>query len=144
MNKKSINFTSPVRAERHGHELQTANRKFQHLQQKSNYTLGEHAYGMQCGPAHQQGRSQQGHLIWTGAGSYVKCRKNILISLAGSSPDSSGTGPVRLEKCQLIGTKLKLKKHENIVGQPLKQFVCNKSNLSGNGPAHLKKYKIER
>ena len=35
---KSFNFTSPVKAERHGYELQTANRKFEHLQQKSNCT----------------------------------------------------------------------------------------------------------
>ena len=38
---------------------------------------------------------------------------NKLISLAGSSPYSSLTGPARVEKCQLIGAKLKLKKNIN-------------------------------
>ena len=37
-----------MRSERHGHELQTANRKSQHLQQKET-TLGEHPHGDRVG-----------------------------------------------------------------------------------------------
>ena len=44
---------------------------------KKQTTLGEHAHGKQCGLAPQPGRPQQGQLIWTGAGSYGKYRKNI-------------------------------------------------------------------
>ena len=60
--------------------------------------------------------------------------KILTINIVGlpSSPDSFRTGPARLEKCQLIGTKLKLKKHENIVCQPLNQ-------LAATGPTHLER-----
>ena len=51
--------------------------------------------------------------------------------------------PFGLEKWQLIGIKLKLKKHVNIVGQPLNQLVCNRANSSGNGPAHLENIKTK-
>ena len=53
------------------------------------------------------------------------------MSFSGSSPNSTGTGPAHLAKCQLIGTKLK--QHENVVGQPLNQLVCNGANSSGKG-----------
>ena len=57
-------------------------------------------------------------------------KKQNLISLAGSSPDSSGTGIVRQERCQLIGTKLNIKTPEN-------RWTSPSTSLSATGPTHL-------
>ena len=124
---KSINFTSPLRAERQGHKLQTANGKFRHLQQKSNSTRrtctwktvwgGSATRSSATGPTHLE-RSQLIQFFLT------------VIIVGWLLSRLVRTGPAHLGKCQLIGTKLNLKKHENIVGQPLNQLVCNRANSS--------------
>ena len=62
---KAINFTSPVCAERLGHELQQPIESF-NINNKNQTALWEHAHGKQCGPAPQPGHPQQGQLIWKG------------------------------------------------------------------------------
>ena len=59
---KAINFTSPVWAERHGHELQQPIESF-NIYNKNQTALREHAHGKQCVPAPQPGHPQQGQLI---------------------------------------------------------------------------------
>ena len=52
-----------MRAERNGHELQTANRNFSTYNTDQN-TLLEHVDGKNCDPAPQPARSEHGQLIW--------------------------------------------------------------------------------
>ena len=76
MGLSALNFTLPVRAESHGHSLQTI--YFQYLQYKSNIysinqiKLGEHEHEKYCGSAHEATRRQQGQLIWRGTNSSEK------------------------------------------------------------------------
>ena len=92
---------------------------------------------------------ERGQLI-----SKIQKKYKQLTLLAGSSPDSSGKVPARLERCQLVWKRVKEKinetvkkglllQHENIVSQPLNQLVCNRANSSGKGPAHLENIKTK-
>ena len=75
---------------------------------KNQTTIGEHAHGKQCMPAPQPVRS---HVFRKGPAYMENTEKILTISIIGwLSPYSSGTGPARREKCQLIGRKLKQKK----------------------------------
>ena len=46
-------------------------------------------------------------------------------------------GKEKIEETAKKGLILSLLLHENIVGQPLIQLVCNNDNSSGKGRAHL-------
>ena len=70
MGLSALNFTFPVKAERRGHALQTANRFLVFTNQiiySINQITLEHGHEKYCGSVPlQPARQQQGQLIWRG------------------------------------------------------------------------------
>ena len=113
-------------------------------------TLGEHAHKRYCWHAILNQlvcNSMPTHLEWgSSSGKHQKIDYQLLL-WAGSSPNSSGTGPARLEKHQLLWKRVKeinetVKKrisslfiHKNIAPQLLNQCVCNR-------PTHLERVQL--
>ena len=96
-------------------------------------TLEKHEHGKYCGSVSQPARRQQGQLIWKGASFSGKYKKKIrLILWAGPSPNSSGTGPARLEKrqltCKIVKEKINLKSRQAT------NFIITTRDYCGSAP----------